>query len=56
MEQAVQKNINNISGRLERLPVCSVHWKQWLCHEICWILASVGLGTTTFTLTNIATE
>ena len=56
MEQAVQKNINNTSGRLERLPVCSVHWKQWLCHEICWILASVGLGTTTFTLTNIATE
>lgn len=50
------KNIDNISGRLERLPVCSVHWKQWLCHEICWILGSVGLGTTTFTLTNIASE
>ena len=54
MEQV--KNYRNISGRLERLPVCSVHWKQWLCHEICWILGSVGLGTTTFTLTNIAAE
>lgn len=54
MEQV--KNYTNISGRLERLPLCSVHWKQWLCHEICWILGSVGLGTTTFTLTNIAAE
>ena len=54
MEQ--EKNIRNISGRLERLPVCSVHWKQWLCHEICWILGSVGLGSTTFTLTSIAQE
>lgn len=52
----MEKNINNISGRLERLPACSVQWKQWLCHEICWILGSVGLGTTTFCLTNIATE
>lgn len=52
----MNKNINNISGRLERLPSCSVQWKQWLCHEICWILGSVGLGTTTFTLTNIAAE
>lgn len=52
----MEKNYHNIAGRLERIPVCSMHWKQWLCHEICWILGSVGLGTTTFTLTNIAAE
>lgn len=50
------KNESNISGRLERLPVTSVHWKLWLLHEICWILGSVGLGTTTFVLTNVAAE
>lgn len=50
------KNENNISGRLERLPVTSVHWKLWLLHEICWIFGSVGLGTTTFVLTNVAAE
>lgn len=47
---------NNIAGRLDRLPLCSVHWKIWFFHEICWILGSVGLGTVTFVLASIRTE
>lgn len=50
------KNENNIAGRLERLPLSKAHWKIWLVHEILWILGSVGLGTTTFVLSNVATE
>ncbi|TWH46081.1 MFS transporter [Sporomusa sp. KB1] len=47
---------NNIAGRLDRLPLCSVQWKLWLVHEICWILGSVGLGTATFVLASIGNE
>lgn len=47
---------NNIAGRLDRLPLCSVQWKLWLLHEICWILGSVGLGTATFVLASIGNE
>lgn len=47
---------NNIAGRLDRLPLCSVQWKLWLLHEICWILGSVGLGTATFVLASIGDE
>jgi putative MFS transporter len=55
-DKMTQKNENNISGRLERIPVTSVQWKLWLCHETCWIFGSVGLGTTTFVLTNLAAD
>lgn len=51
-----QKNENNIAGRIDRLPLCSVQWKLWFCHEICWILGSIGLATATFTLSSIGTE
>lgn len=47
---------NNIAGRLDRLPLCSVQWKLWFLHEICWILGSVGLGTATFVLASIGNE
>lgn len=50
------KNIDNIAGRIDRIPVSSVHWKLWLLHEICWILGSIGLGTATFVLSSIGTE
>ncbi|HBI26678.1 MAG TPA: MFS transporter, partial [Peptococcaceae bacterium] len=56
MTEAVLKNENNISGRIERIPVTSVHWRLWLMHEICWILGSIGLATGTFTLASIAAE
>lgn len=49
-------NEDNISGRLDRLPLTSVQWKLWLLHEICWILGSVGLGTATFVLPLIGEE
>jgi putative MFS transporter len=47
---------NNISGRLDRLPLCSVQWRLWLLHEVCWILGSIGLGTATFVLASIGNE
>lgn len=51
-----QKNINNIAGRIDRIPVCSVHWKLWFLHELCWIFGSIGLATATFVLSSIGTE
>jgi putative MFS transporter len=45
-----------IAGRLERLPLCSFHYRQFLAHEICWILASIGLCTTTFLLPSLTAE
>jgi putative MFS transporter len=56
MTEAVLKNQNNISGRIERIPVTAVHWRLWLMHEICWILGSIGLATGTFTLASMANE
>lgn len=56
MTEAVLKNEDNISGRIERIPVTAVHWRLWLMHEICWILGSIGLATGTFTLASIASE
>jgi putative MFS transporter len=55
-EAALQNKEDNISGRIERIPVTSVHWRLWLMHEICWILGSIGLATGTFTLASIAAE
>lgn len=51
-----QLNENNIAGRIDRLPLCSVQWKLWFFHEICWILGSIGLATATFTLASIGDE
>jgi len=56
MTEIALKNQDNISGRIERIPVTAVHWRLWLMHEICWILGSIGLGTGTFTLASISNE
>lgn len=53
---ATVQNAGNIVGRLERLPLCSVHRKLFLYHEIGWILGSIGLATTTFLLAPIRDE
>ena len=50
------KNENNIYGRIERLPVCSVQWKLWFYHSLCWALVHFGIASTTFTLVAIGTE
>ncbi len=51
-----QANENNIAGRVDRIPVCSVHWKFWFFHEVCWIMGSICLATATFTLASIGNE
>ena len=45
-----------IAGRLERLPLCGFHYRQFLIHEICWIFGSIGLCTTTFLLPSVTAE
>lgn len=45
-----------IAGRIERLPLCSFHYHQFLAHEICWIFGSIGLASTTFLLPSITSE
>jgi putative MFS transporter len=59
MSKAVAGSVQqagNIVGRLERLPLCSVHRRLFLYHEIGWILGSIGLCTTTFLLAPIRDE
>jgi putative MFS transporter len=56
MSTDVIKDPLQIAGRIERLPLCAFHYRQFLAHELCWIFASIGLATTTFLLPSLSSE